>query len=256
MLHQLGEGDVDLQLLAQLLDEHHAGQGVQTGLVEVLVHADGVDAHDGGGDVEEFLLKLGGRQQELSLLLLLVLFVLKVDLTDDLFGGGLREGLTADLAAADFGVGGQLFIAQGYDLVHSRLNIMDAVDLSKLEVGIDLGGDAVPVTEGDDVLNELVAVELVLDQLRGHVLAVAEDDEVLFSAVEVEEAVLVHIAQVAGAEPAVLGEGLGGELRVVDVAHHHGGALHLNFAVHKANLSAPDGLAHAGQLLHIAVVGR
>ena len=50
----------------------------------------------------------------------------------------------------------------------------------------------------------------------------AGDDHVLDAVVDVEVAVLVHVAGIAGAQPAVAVERLGGRLRQVPVAHHVG----------------------------------
>ena len=71
-----------------------------------------------------------------------------------------------------------------------------------------------------------MAVDDVL-QLAGVDVVARGDDHALDALAEVDEAVAVHGAQVAGVEPdppvRVAAEGLGGLLRVVDVAHHDRG---------------------------------
>jgi hypothetical protein len=63
---------------------------------------------------------------------------------------------------------------------------------------------------------------------REHILAAAEDDQLLAASLEVEVAVGVQAAEVAGAEPAVGGEGLAVGLRVVAVAVEDVGAAQLD----------------------------
>src|SRR4029453_6838874 len=93
----------------------------------------------------------------------------------------------------------------------------------------------------------------LFDVGRVHVLA-AQDDHVLEAARDVEKALRVDEAQVAGAEPAVGGEHLRGRGRVVVVTLNHARTLHadlgldalfdLLLAVHDAHPHAAAWLAH------------
>src|SRR5204862_63633 len=60
--------------------------------------------------------------------------------------------------------------------------------------------------------------ERVLEILRRDVLAAGRDDQVLLAIGDLEEAVLVELADVAGAEPAILGERGRGRLGILEVA--------------------------------------
>src|SRR5205085_4733249 len=72
-------------------------------------------------------------------------------------------------------------------------------------------------------------VDVALDLRRVDVVAAA-DDQVLAAADDGDVAALVHLADVAGAEPAVVGELLPGLLRHAPVALEHIGAFHLDAA--------------------------
>ena len=75
-----------------------------------------------------------------------------------------------------------------------------------------------------------MAVEDVLDLGGGDVLA-ADADDVLEAAEEFEAAFGVDATEVAGGEPAVGGEGLGGLLGLVEVGLHDGVAADLDLAL-------------------------
>lgn len=81
---------------------------------------------------------------------------------------------------------------------------LDVLLLGVLVVGEDLGLDDALVLPHQHLLNQAVGAELVLQLLGGDVLAVFGDDEILLAAGEVDKALLVHVAQVAGLQPAVL----------------------------------------------------
>ncbi|MEJ7717287.1 MAG: hypothetical protein WKF31_04715, partial [Thermoleophilaceae bacterium] len=72
--------------------------------------------------------------------------------------------------------------------------------------------------------------DLVLDVGRGHVLAARGDDDVLGTARDGEEPVVVQRADVAGREPAVLVQVLVGRLLHLEVALEHVGAAHEDLA--------------------------
>ena len=72
----------------------------------------------------------------------------------------------------------------------------------------------------DDFLYRLKGDKLILNFLGRDVLAVREDNQVFLSAGDIEIAVLVLVAQIAGHQPAVLGERLGGFFGILVVALH------------------------------------
>ncbi len=65
------------------------------------------------------------------------------------------------------------------------------------------------------------ALDRRLDVRRGHVLARGVDDQLLLAVDDLHEAVVVDLGDVAGVQPAVGVERLGGLLRLVAVAEHH-----------------------------------
>ena len=72
-------------------------------------------------------------------------------------------------------------------------------------------------------------------QLGGVDVVAGGDDHPLDALAEIDEAVLVHVAQVAGVQPdaavEMAAQGGGGFLGVIHVAHHHGGAGDADFAL-------------------------
>src|SRR6185503_20075427 len=74
-----------------------------------------------------------------------------------------------------------------------------------------------------------VIADRALD-LGGVDVLAAGDDHVLDADVDIEVAVLIHVAGIAGAEPAVAAESPGGRLRQVPVANHVGAGAGGDFA--------------------------
>ena len=72
----------------------------------------------------------------------------------------------------------------------------------------------------DDVADDRVQGEFSFEFLRGDILTVREDNEILPAAGDVQESVLVQLSEVAGVEPAVRIEGLRGLLRHLVIALH------------------------------------
>src|SRR5438045_8010375 len=100
--------------------------------------------------------------------------------------------------------------AVAVDLVDERLH-----ELLRIALGsVDLGGIErderrhvrAPVSDDERLRDEPRGLERVLEILRRDVLAAGRDDQVLLAIGDLEEAVLVELADVAGAEPAVLRE--------------------------------------------------
>ena len=74
------------------------------------------------------------------------------------------------------------------------------------------------VADGAGLTDERDQLEGGLEVRRADVLAAGGDDQLLLAVDDREVAVLVDLADVAGVEPAVVVEGLGRLLRVVEVA--------------------------------------
>ena len=246
VLQQLVECDGESHPGADVLDQHDAAQGIQAVLVEIVAHADGVVSEHRGDDLEELFLDLGLRRLALRGLCLLRLLLLarKVLAADDLPGGSLLEGVLPDDHIRDPGVG-RKSVADHTDLfLHCSGNILDLLRVGVLIVRIDCRRDPVILLVDQDIADQRISVEEVLDGLRGNVLAVLQDDEVLLPARQVQEALPVHISEVAGAEPAVLREALAGPLRIIIITHHDGGTLHADLAVHDLHMAVADHLSH------------
>ena len=95
------------------------------------------------------------------------------------------------------------------------------------------------VAHHEHLRDERVRPDLVLQQGRDHVLAAGRDDDFLLAPGDGQEALLVELADVAGAEPAVVVEGLGGQVIALVVAAHDAHALGEDLAV----VGDPDGVA-------------
>src|SRR5579859_4872311 len=96
----------------------------------------------------------------------------------------------------------------------------------------DEGNEIGPAVAIDGHLgDERRFLERVLDVLRRDVLAGGGDDQVFLAVHDAHEAVAVHRANVAGAEPATQREGLVGSSGVVVVAREDAGAAHQDLGV-------------------------
>ena len=104
------------------------------------------------------------------------------------------------------------------DLLHELLRLAaGAVDLVRVER--DQRGDVRAAVADDERLrDEARRLERVLEVLRRDVLAAGGDDDVLLAVGDLQEAVRVDLADVAGAEPAVVGERGRGRLGILEVA--------------------------------------
>src|SRR5690606_36660560 len=88
---------------------------------------------------------------------------------------------------------------------------------------------ALPLQDGDLLDVGALGVNL-LDLFREDVLATAEDDQLLGTAGDVEVTVNVEMAEIAGTEPAILGERFGVGFIVVAVAGEDARSLELDLA--------------------------
>ena len=95
------------------------------------------------------------------------------------------------------------------------------------------------VAHHEHLRDERVRPDLVLQQGRDHVLAAGRDDDFLLAPGDGQEPRLVQLADVAGAEPAVVVEGRGGQVIALVVAAHDAHALGEDLAV----VRDPDGVA-------------
>ena len=97
--------------------------------------------------------------------------------------------------------------------------------------GDDRRDEGLRVAHDHHLRDEGVGADRVLQLPRGHVLAAGGDDDLLLPARDAQEALLVQGAQIAGAEPAVLGEGLLVRLGAIAVAAEQRGAACEDLAV-------------------------
>ena len=100
-----------------------------------------------------------------------------------------------------------------------------------------------PVADRAGLADQRVPLQLVLDQGGRDVLAAGGDDQLLLPVGDLQEAVGVELADVAGVQPAVGVERLAGPLRVLVVAAHHQRAADQHLAV------VGDPHLHAGERL-------
>ena len=114
----------------------------------------------------------------------------------------------------------------------------------------DERGDVRPAVADDERLrDEARRLERVLEILRRDVLAAGRDDQVLLPVGDLQVAVLVDLADVPGAEPAVVGERGGGRLRILVVAGEDGVAADEDLAVAvEVDLAAVDRPADGAEL--------
>ncbi len=122
----------------------------------------------------------------------------------------------------------------------------------------DQRGDVrLAVADHHGLADQGVAAQPVLQHGRGHVLAAGRDDDLLLPAGDGQVALVVQGPQVAGAEPAILGERFPGRLLGVPVAGEDGPTADPDLAV-LADLDRHPGqrLAHAADLVALRAVHR
>ena len=174
-------------------------------------------------------------------------------------GGEARGEALLEGGAADFEGGGEELVVDGPGLLgdddEAELLVVlelgvDGVELGE-ELGFDVGavaggcelfadgrredghgeGSGHAAAEDGDGLEEIGDGEELFDLARSDVLAFGGLELFLEAADEAEAADFVDDAAVAGAEEAVVGEDVAGELGIAVVAEHVHGALDLDFAV-------------------------
>lgn len=93
------------------------------------------------------------------------------------------------------------------------------------------GDERTLVAKHQRLRDEFATLDDILDRARGDVLAAGGDDEILLASDDVQEAIVVNAAQVAGLVPAILGKGILGGLAVLMVLREHRSALDLNLPI-------------------------
>ena len=163
--------------------------------------------------------------------------------------GGLLELFFADFYFGNLLVGGQLFVQLGTVLLHDVADVVvvETHVLGFVVVGIDESDELVVTLHDDTLYDHGHGVELVLNLLGIDVLAVGAEEHVLAASVDIDVAVVVHGAQVAGMVPAVLVEGLGSGFGVFIIAQHDVGAFGQYLAGDVGGVGAVD--------FHFHVVG-
>ena len=100
------------------------------------------------------------------------------------------------------------------------------------EIGHDEGDhEFAPVAEDGGVEDERARLERILDGLRRDVFSARGFQQILFPVGDVQVAVRVEVADVAGAKPTVFRKNFPCGVRVAIVALHHARAFHQDFSV-------------------------
>ena len=120
---------------------------------------------------------------------------------------------------------------------------LEALEDFRLEV--DEGGEALRVAVDQGLEDVRRGVEDGLDLLGIDVLAGGAEDHRLEPAADGDAAVFVHHPEVARAEPAVGGEGLGAALRILVVAGEDVGPAGLDLALARVRARIGDAEGHA-----------
>ena len=252
--HELVVGNITPQLRFEILDQHKAAERIQPLLEQILVHTEIFPAEHRLHQFVDLLLQLGlGTLHGLLPLLGLLLRAKELG-SNDLLRGGLLERIAPHRHGRDAGIGGQLLILPIHDLLHRSFYIRNPLHLGVLVIRIHLRHDLLSLPVHQNVRHKKLFVKLILNALRGNILAVGEDDQVLLPACQIKETVLIQMAQVAGLQPSVPGNGLPCLLLILVVAHHHRRALDLDLAVFNANLTAPHHESDRPHLVETIVI--
>src|SRR5581483_1167153 len=167
-----------------------------------------------------------------------------------------REVAREDREALDLLHPGTIAVHLVDELLHELLRVSPAGG-NRVLVERDQGGDVrASVADDERLRDETRRLERVLEVLRGDVLAAGGDDQVLLAVGDPEEAVRVDLADVARAEPAVLGERRGGRLRILVVPGEDGVAADEDLAVlGEPDLAALDGAADGSDAEVVRIAG-
>ena len=112
-----------------------------------------------------------------------------------------------------------------------------------------------PVADDERLRDEARRLQRVLEVLRRDVLAAGGDDQVLLAVGDLQEAVRVDLADVAGPEPAVVGERGGRRLGILVVAAEDRVAPDEDLAVVvEPDLAALDGAADRAEAEVVGIV--
>src|SRR6266481_8345297 len=118
-------------------------------------------------------------------------------------------------------MGGQFGVGGKFD------SLISSLSSNRGRVGDDERDDEfAPIAQDHGIENVGAGLESVFDGLRGDEFAGGGFQQVFFSVGDEEIAVFVHVADVAGAEPAIFAEYLAGGFGILVVALHDAGALH------------------------------
>ena len=175
----------------------------------------------------------------------------------------LHGFLTLDLQCGGFGEFPGYKVQGGHPLVGGQrgVDILDLLlDVFQNRLVVDIRR-----MNGSRNLSVALINHDVPDAFNGHnvgfqflgvdIFAVAENDQVFGTAGDVQIAVIVKMAQIAGAEIAVLGEGFRGGFRVLIVAEHNTGALDNDLAFADLHIHIRNRLTDRIQPVHIGIVG-
>ena len=146
----------------------------------------------------------------------------------DFFGSRFHKFGVTDSDLCNRLIGWERIIEQTDLLIKICLNI--ALCCAEFLIGIDLGNELVIFLGHKALDNAGDASDQCFKLFGRNVLAVGQDDQILDAPRDVDEAVLVELAEVARVEPAVNNR-LFGFLGHIVVAEHNDIALHANLAL-------------------------
>ena len=150
---------------------------------------------------------------------------------------GARQGLGRDREVAEPLVGGELARALLDRAAQPLLRLLLPA-AQDLDLGHDQGDQAAAALEHRELVDQRALRVDRLDLVGEDVLAAGEHDQLLAAAADVEVAGVVEPAEIARAEEAVGGEGLGGGLGIVPVAREQVGPARLDLALPGGRLGA------------------
>src|SRR5438309_4673440 len=124
-------------------------------------------------------------------------------------------------------------------------------------IGDDEGNDKfAPIADDHGVQDVRAGLECVFDGLRSDEFSGRGLQQIFFAVGDEEIVVLVHVTDVAGAEPAVFAENLARGFGIFVVALHDAGTFHEDFSIlGGADLNIGNGFAGTAHAIHGVVAG-
>ena len=174
---------------------------------------------------------------------------------DDLVGTGLLQCDDTDQIFADLLIAGQGCIDVLNHFGNSLPDIGDAMKRHVFGVGVDFCNDGASLAIHEAFFHHLMIQKQIFDLFGRYIFAVAQNDQILFAAGDMQESFFVRITNIAGTQPSVFGDHLCGQFRRIDISHHNGGTADLQFSVHHTGLDTGDNAAGGVGLVRSGHIG-